>query len=139
MKKIAVVLIMFLIILNGAKSENKFSLLNYFSGEYIAYTSSPSGKDCIDLGFCFVNSKPVDDCVVGESITIENCEVASVISVLNARVIKTEYLEDGTTVIYAYSNLINENVDVFGKNVNLQIATKDERTVIGWPLILGSF
>lgn len=139
MKKIAVVLVMFLIILSGAKNEKQFSLLNYFSGEYIAYTSEDSGEDCIDLGFCYVNSKPVENCVVGESIEIENCEVASALSVLNARVVKTEYLEDGTTIIYAYSNLINEKVEVFGKKVNLQIATKNERTIIGWPLILGSF
>lgn len=139
MKKIAVVLIMFLIILISAENQTQFSLLNYFSGEYVAYTSKDSTEDSIDLGFCFINSKPVEGCVVGESMVIENFEVSSALSVLNARVVKTEYLEDGTTVIYAYSNLINDKVEVFGRNVNLQVATKNERTVIGWPLILGSY
>ncbi len=139
MKKIIVVIIMFLIILNCSKNEKQFSLLSYFSGEYIAYTSVNGGEDCVDLGFCYVNTKPVKDCVIGESITIEDCEVSSALLKLNARVVKTEYLENGTTVIYAFSNLINEKVDVFGKNVNIQMAIKDNRTIIGWPLILGSF
>lgn len=135
----AIVIIMFLIILSGVKSESKFSLLNYFSGEYIVYTSKAGSENSINLGFCYVNSKPVKDYVVGESMTIKNFEVGSAIKTLNARVVKTEYLEDETIVIYAYTNLIRDDVEIFGKKVNLQIATRDETTVIGWPLILGSF
>ena len=140
MKKLAIVFVLFLIIISGVKTENKFSLLNYFSGEYIVYTSKSGSENSINLGFCYVNSKPVKDYVVGESMTIKNLEVSSAIKTLNARVVKTEYIEDGTIVIYAYSNLIKDSVDVFGKKVNLQIATTtDDITTIGWPLILGSF
>ena len=54
-----------------AKTETNFSLLNYFSGEYIAYTSQGGNEDSINLGFCYVNSEPVDDHIIGESMTIE--------------------------------------------------------------------
>jgi len=139
MKKLALAFVIFIILLSTVKENKSFSLLNYFSGEYAVYTSSATGKDCIDLGFCYVNSKPVTDCVVGESMVVNNLEVGDALKVLNAKVVKTEVLEDGTTVIYAFTNLIKEKVSVSSKYVNLQVATKDDRTVIGWPLILGSF
>ena len=139
MKKIMAVLFVFLVLFNGFEKTNNFSLLDYFSGEYTAYTASSSGENCVDLGFCYINSKPVTKDLVGESIVVKDLEIASAIKTLNAKVIKTEYLDNGTTVIYAYTNLINNNVKVEGKRVNLQIAIKDEVTVLGWPLILGSF
>ena len=134
-----IVIIIFIVLLVGKDQTERFTLLDYFSGEYVAYTSSSSGDDCIDLGFCYMNSKPVTNGVIGESIVIHNLEIGDAINLLNARVLKTECLEDGTTVIYAYSNLIKDKVDLDGKKVNLQIANKNDRTVIGWPLILGSF
>jgi len=139
MKKILIVIVMFLIILSGTKTANTFSLLNYFSGEYSVYTSLDNGGEGTNLGFCFMNSMPESQNVVGESIIVENLEVATAISVLKARVVQTEYLDDGTIVIYAFTSLINDRVEVSGKSVNIQIATKNERTVIGWPLILGSY
>lgn len=139
MKKFAIVLVMFLIILNGVKEESQFSLLNYFSGDYVAYTSEIIDKSSFDLGFCYINSKPVKNYIIGESIVISDCEISSVLKVLKAKVVKTEYLQDSTTIIYAFTNLINDKVDVFGKTVNLQIAFNEDRTTIGWPLILGSF
>lgn len=140
MKKIFAVIIMFIILLGCVSVKKDFTLLDYFSGDYTVYTSNSSGaNESVDLGFCYMNSQKVDDCVVGESMIIKNFEVANALSVLNAKVIKTECLEDGTNVVYAYTNLINEKVDVGGKRVNLQIASKDDYCVIGWPLILGSF
>ena len=139
MKKLIVVIIIFLIIMSGVETNSQFSLLNYFSGEYTVYTSQENGEDCVNLGFYYMNSKHVGSNVVGESMVIENLEVGSDLSSLIARVVKTEYLEDGTTVIYAYTNLIDDKVEVGGEQVNLQIANKEDRFVIGWPLILGSF
>lgn len=138
MKKIAIILILFLIILSGVESQNDFSLLNYFSGEYIAY-SSEDAEGAVNLGFCYMNSKPIKQDIVGESIKLKNFELGAALQKLNARVVKTEYLDDGTTVVYAYSLLIKDNVEVFGERVNLQVALRDEETIIGWPLILGSF
>ena len=139
MKKIAIVTIVFLVLLSGLKVENKFSLLNYYSGEYIVYTASKTTEDGVNLGFCHMESKPTYEGVMGESMVMYNIEVGAIIKDINARVVKTEYLEDGTTIIYAFTNLINDNVKIDGKVVNFQIAIKDERVVVGWPLILGSY
>lgn len=139
MKKMFVVLFMFFILIGECQPQANFSLLNYFSGEYSVYTSNAEGSDCIDLGFCYMNSKPVHEQIQGESLVINNLEISSAIKTLNARVVKTEYLDNGTIVIYAFSSLIPKNVIAFDEKVNLQIATKDDRSVIGWPLILGSY
>ncbi len=139
MKKLAVVVFVFIVLLNSSLDNEQFSLLDYFSGEYTVYTSQANGEDCIDLGFCYMNSKPAINSVVGESVVIQNLEVADALKTLKARVVKTEYLEDGTTVIYGISSLISTTVDVNGQKVNIQIANKDNRYVIGWPLILGSY
>lgn len=134
-----IVIFIFIILMFGNQEKSQFSLLNYFSGEYTVYTSNSSGPNSVDLGFCYMNSSPVSENVIGESVVLKNYEVGDVIKKLNAKVVKTESLEDGTIVIYAITNLIQEKVQVSGENVNLQIATKDEITVIGWPLILGSY
>ena len=139
MKKLMIAIFMFIIVLAGNKEVCDFTLLDYFSGEYTVYTSKANGNDCVDLGFCYMSSRPTTEDIVGESMVIEDFEIASAIKVLNAKVVKTEFLEDGTTVIYAFTNLISQKVKVSDKNVNLQIAQKDDITVIGWPLILGSF
>ncbi len=128
-----------MIVLGGVEKENSFSLLNYFSGEYTVYTSTDNDKNGVNLGFCYMNSFPVNENVIGESMVIENLEISSALETLCARVIKTEYLDNGTIVIYAYSTLIEENRNIFGQKINLQIATQNEVSVIGWPLILGSF
>ena len=70
---------------------------------------------------------------------ITNFEIGNALKVLNAHVVKTECLENGSTVIYAYSNLIQEKVEVENKFVNLQIVENEEYCIIGWPLILGSY
>lgn len=139
MKKLAIITIVFLIIMTASQTNISFSLLDYFSGEYTAYTETEETSKAIDLGFCYMNSQPVSKNLVGESIKIENLEVSSALKTLNARVIKTEYLDDGTTIIYAFSNLISDHVNVCGENVNLQIAQKEDCFIIGWPLILGSY
>ncbi len=77
--------------------------------------------------------------VVGESIKIENFEPIAGLKTLKAKVVATENLDNGATVIYAYTNLIKDSVKIANNDVNLQIAHYDEYTVIGWPLILGSF
>ncbi|MBR4999247.1 MAG: hypothetical protein IKY10_05135 [Clostridia bacterium] len=139
MKKLMIVIFIFIVLLVGSSNNKSFTLLDYFSGEYTVYTTNGSGSDSVDLGFCYMNSKPVSANVVGESMVVENLEIGNVVDVLQARVVKTEYLDNGTTVIYAYTNLILDKVKVDGKHVNLQIATNDEYSVIGWPLILGSY
>lgn len=135
MKKFILIIIVALIIISN-HSKPEFSLTNYFKGNYNCYTSED--KNGIDLGFCSISNTQTKNCI-GESIEINNLEIASALKTLKATVNKTEYLEDGTTVIYAYSPLIKRNIFANSNKTNLQIATKNNTTIIGWPLILGSF
>lgn len=138
MKKFMVVIVVFLVVLSASSQASSFSLLNYFSGDYTAYTSTQNGDEAINLGFCYMNTKPGEN-IVGESMVIKNFEVSSVLETLKARVVKTEYLTDGTIVIYAFTNLIKDQIRVDNQLVNLQIAEKQDYHIIGWPLILGSY
>ncbi len=140
MKKFFIVIAMFLILISCKEVENDFTLLDYFSGEYMAYTETSKSENCVNLGFCYMQDEVVkENELVGESLKIYNFEPISALEKLNAKLVKTEYLENGTTIIYAYTNLIKEKVEVENKNVNIQIAQNDEYSIIGWPLILGSY
>lgn len=138
MKKILCLISLFVIVLSSAP-DTRFSLLEHFEGEYTAYSHVPLSENCINLGTCYMNIGKVEGELIGESMVIYDFEVSSAIDELNAEVVKTEILADGTSVIYCYSNLIDSYVKVDNKKVNLQIAHNDEYSVIGWPLILGSF
>lgn len=128
-------------ILISSNVKTDFSLLNYFSGEYYAYTNRQVSTSSVNLGSCYMNNFKLKNSsiVIGESIKVENLEVGAVLKSLNAKVIKTEYLESGAVVIYAYSPKISKSVMVNSNKVNLQIANYDEYSIVGWPLILGSF
>ena len=140
MKKFLIIIILFVIFISSGHVKNNFTLLDYFSGEYLSYTDAPVDDESVNLGFCYMqNNYNKKYKLVGESLKIKNFEPGQAIEVLKAEVIKTEYLENGTVVIYAYSRYIDKIVTVDNKNVNLQIAHNDEYSIIGWPLILGSF
>lgn len=137
MKKLIIAIFIFIFLLSGQKANN-FSLLNYFDGEYSAYTSSKEYGGT-NLGICYMTqSKKVKD-KIGESLIIKNFEAGAAIKTLQAKIVKTEYLPTGATVIYAYSNLIPKSIKQNSKDVNLQIACYDDYVVIGWPVIIGSF
>ena len=70
---------------------------------------------------------------------IKNFEAGAAIKTLQAKIVKTEYLPTGATVIYAYSNLIPKSIKQDSRDANLQIACYDDYVVIGWPVIIGSF
>ncbi len=139
MKKFCLVATLFVILLSG-RGEPQFSLTNYFSGEYVYYTETVVDEHSISLGFCYMNEgqSRVQN-VIGESMRIDNFEPASAIKTLRAKVIKTEYIESGAVIIYAHTDLLDREVSVFNEKVNLQIAYYEDYSVIGWPLILGSF
>ena len=52
---------------------------------------------------------------------------------------KVEQLETGATIIYAYTDKIKKNVTIENQKVNIQIAIYPNYSIIGWPLILGSY
>ena len=113
-----------------------FTLKDYFSGEYYCYTTADVKG--LNLGFCSASTLNTTN-KIGESIKIKNLEIDSALNTLNAVVVNTEYLNDGTVIIYAYTKLINQKVELNNTNVNIQLATNGTDTTIGWPLILGSF
>ncbi len=141
MKKILISLFLFILVIGGAQSNNDFTLANYFSGNYYAYTDIKLNSDSTFLGSCYMVNHQIGDVtkLVGESMVINNFEPTAALKKLKAQVRKTEYLDTGASVIYAYSPLINKEVEIDNLKVNIQIACYDEYSVIGWPLILGSF
>ena len=128
-----------MVIFYANKTSKPFKLTDYFSGKYTSYSDTAVSENSINLGFYYINNNEKAPFTIGESITTTNIELSSAIKTLKAKVIKTEYLENGTTVIYAFSPLIYKSVTINNQKVNLQIATNNNKTTIGWPLILGSF
>ena len=57
---------------------------------------------------------------------------------LSARVLWTEEV-DGVVSYYAYSDSLSKSVLVSGEKVNLHIAVKENRIVIGTPIIFGGY
>ena len=141
MKKLFAVIIIFLILIGNVGYNTNFSLLDYFQGEYFAYTSTPAGENYIFLGSCYMNYGKIEnpDEIIGESMKIYNFEPVAGLESLDANIVYTEHLDSGASVIYAYTDKINRFVKVEDENVNIQIACYDEYSIIGWPLILGSF
>ena len=140
MKKIFITIIVMFIVASNVNSAPTFCLLDWFEGDYYAYTQTKTDPQSTNLGFCYMTNKQVSkNQILGESMVIKNFEPSSALNKLEAEVVKTEYLENGTIVIYAYTKKINKTVSMFDKQVNLQIAYKEESSVIGWPLIYGSF
>lgn len=102
---------------------------------------APASDNFINLGNCVMNIGELNEDVpiIGESLTIQNFEPISALQTLNAKTIKVEQLETGATIIYAYTDKINKNVTIENQKVNIQIAIYPNYSIIGWPLILGSY
>ena len=128
----------FAVLIGCYSHKDKFTLQDYFAGTYYCYSQTANNNASVDLGFCFLNYEESSN-PIGESMVIENYEPISAIEKLNANILKTEHLDNGATVIYAYSNKIGTSVDLNDKKVNLQLACYEDYCIIGWPLILGSF
>ncbi len=141
MKKLFVVIIVFLILIGNIGYQKKFTLLDYFSGDYYAYSNDPISDNYVYLGNCYMNYGKINSTeeIIGESMTIYNFEPVAAIEKLNAKIVFSEYLDNGASVIYAFSDNISRSVMVNNKRVNIQIAYYDDYSIIGWPLILGSF
>ena len=145
MKKIIVLLILCLLFACSIfVDQQHFSLTNYFStGTLHIYTKRPINQTSIPLASIYMSSnadgsRPEE--IIGESLYFENLEVGSAITTLKAKIKFTEYIdEQNLTLIYAHTNLINKYEIVNGVKINLQISTCDQYSVIGWPLIYGSF
>ena len=137
MKKLFIAVFLMMLLISNVKYPKEFTLLDYFDGEYACYVNDRGVG--LDLGFCSMVDEKIDEECVGESMVIRDLEVGGAIKALDAKVVKTECLDSGCIVLYAYSDKINKSVFIDNKEVNLQIAYQEDYSVIGWPLILGSF
>ena len=145
MKKIFIILILCLLFACSVFVKPKnFTLQDYFdAGILHIYTLRPINETSIPLANTYMSTskkglQPGD--IIGESIYFNNLEVGDAIKKLKAKIKFTEYIdEQNLTIIYAYTNLISKNEIVNNIKINLQISVCDEYSIIGWPLIYGSF
>lgn len=141
MKKLLVVLFMFVLLMSSmGKNKKDFTLKDYVSGEYTVYTNQELNENSVFLGTCYMTSKVSETKnKIGESVKTNNTELVSFLKDLDADIIKTESLDCGAVVISAYSPKIDKTIEIDNQKVNLQIASYDDYSIIGWPVILGSF
>lgn len=140
MKKVVVVLFLFFLLLSSLNNKKEFTLKDFMSGEYTAYTKNEICDSSIFLGTCYMTKNAnVKDEIIGESIKTTNTELAKLLGDLDASVVKTELLDCGAVVISAFSPKIGDAVMLDDKKVNLQIASYTDYSIVGWPVILGSF
>ena len=145
MKKIIIILILTLLFACNIFIKPKdFSLGNYFdSGLLHIYTSRPINETSIPITHLYMstsNKGITKGDIVGESLYFSDLEIDSALKKLKAKIKFTEYLdEQNLTLIYAHTSLISKYKMVNNVKINLQISTCNEYSVIGWPLIYGSF
>ena len=139
MKKILIIITLFIMLITGGENKETFSLLNYFSGEYYSYTTSAINSSSVNLGACYMTSTPAETHCIGESVKVNNLEPISAIKTLKAEIVKAEMLQNGAVIFYCYSPNIKSSVSAFNKKVNIQLAYYEDYSIIGWPLILSSF
>lgn len=138
MKKILVFIILLLIIvLNCGNAKKDFSLKEYFpDGELTLYSNICHENDEQILHNVYITQNRHS--IIGESIFLNNIEIGQAIKQLDAKVLLTEQVDD-ITIIFCFSSKINSSVEYKGFTINLQIADSPNRTIIGWPMILGGF
>ncbi|MCQ2564341.1 MAG: YwmB family TATA-box binding protein [Clostridia bacterium] len=138
MKKWFCIIAVFVIVLSGGRGTNNFSLTKYFIGDYFCYTEDKIADESINLGPFYETAELKTTNPLGESMVVENFEPLAALETLDADLISTEII-GSAVVMYAYTPLIKDYKLVAGNKINLQIANYDNYSVIGWPLILGSF
>lgn len=74
----------------------------------------------------------------GESVLVLDLSKEEILQDLNAKVVFTETTIEGVN-IYAYSDKLKNKIQLNGETVNVQIFYNDTKTVIGTPIIFGSF
>lgn len=123
----------------ACNTNEQFSLARIFPNDSINYYSRELvvGGENYNCAGLFCNTKTIEKIqIVGESMEIDSSKIYIYLSMLKAKVIKTEYLkESSTTILYAHSPLINAHKD----SINIQLAIRGENATLGWPMIYGSF
>lgn len=111
------------------------SVFSGFDGRITYYTESSSSNAKIVSHFASVL---IFD-LTGESIEIDGeVDLQNILDHFSAEVVFTESVEGGVGY-YAYSDRIKYHTHMLGKTVNLHIYIKTGKTVMGAPIIFGSF
>ena len=75
----------------------------------------------------------------GESIVLDNYKPAhQILAILGHHTVGTQITAQ-TQITYAFSNRHQSFITSNQTRINLQIASRDGRVTIGWPVILGSY
>ena len=123
----------------ACNANEQFSLAHIFPNDSINYYSRELvvGGENYNCAGLYCNTKIAEKKqIIGESMEIDSNKIYIYLSILKAKVIRTEYLkESNTTILYAYSPLIKVCKD----SVNIQLAIRGEKATLGWPMIYGSF
>lgn len=101
------------------------------------------------LGVKLYEVEPADCGYVGEKTTYEEslrydfcgdyeCALEA-IEKLGGKILWSEELDCGVTVLYAYSPRIYKSVKLSGERVNIMTAINGERVSIGSPMLEGSY
>lgn len=117
-----------------------FSFSQIFSQASITiYTNYSVDDTSINAGNLYItqfqNNNSVN--VLGESFTTIEFDVSKICTLLKAKIVKTEQVEN-MNITYAYSPFISKHLFIDGKKTNLQIVERSNDIILGWPLILGS-
>lgn len=137
MKKIFILIILLsILLLNAYNKSPDFSFYNYFNvGTITRYTNENSKNSILPN----VNINGYGS-LLGESIYFDNINIETALLTLKAKVEFVEYIaEKDLTILYCTTPLIHKEVFIKDKNINLQIASSENYTIIGWPMILGGF
>ena len=116
-------------------------------GEYAIYSREDVGSSLVSrrvssgIGFIYYcdsgNAAALREKfthIDGESITLPGASAPQIIHKLGY-----QQVSRSGDIYYAYSPRAKEFIKSGGKKINLQIAERNGSTVVGWPVILGSY
>lgn len=136
MFKKAVVFLMSVFCILALYQENSQSQLSAFGSPYEIYAQQNSSLAKIIRSTAIERQKIFFK--TGESIIVSEQYENSILQLLDAKIVFKETSSRGTSV-YGYSKKLKNSINVKGQKINLQIFYGEDKTVLGSPIILGSF
>ena len=79
-----------------------------------------------------------EEFIKGFNLYFQSLNIKDFAKKLNAQIYQTHDVE-GMIMYYGYTNMYKNFEMVGGKKVNIQIAIKEDETIVGFPLILTGF
>ena len=79
-----------------------------------------------------------EEFIKGFNLYFQSLDIKDFAKKLNAQIYQTHDVE-GMIMYYGYTNMYKNFEIVGGKKVNIQIAVKEDETIVGFPIILRGF